>query len=111
MLHYSRVINGILLYIENEMAGKLAGSLKGWVLSVLAGMAAVRAESLFGTLANNPVAVAVGIIDGENVNVDEFMAGLRKKAQNDTATIPIPGLGPYTIGIADVNALERYIRG
>lgn len=111
MIHYSRVIQGILLYIQNEMAGKLAGSWKAWMLNVVAGMAATRAEAMFGELAKNPALVALGIIEGENVNVDAIMAELRKQAQNSTATIQIPILGPYTVGSADVDALNRYIRG
>lgn len=111
MIHYSRVIQGILLYIQNEMAGKLAGSWKAWMLNVVAGMAATRAETMFSELAKNPALVALGIIEGENVNVDAIMAELRKQAQNSTATIQIPILGPYTVGSADVDALNRYIRG
>lgn len=111
MIHYSRVIQGILLYIQNEMAGKLAGSWKAWMLNVVAGMAATRAEAMFSKLAEHPAVAALGLIEGENVNVDAIMAELRKQAQNSTATIQIPILGPYTVGIADVNALERYIRG
>lgn len=111
MIHYSQVIQGILLYIQNEMAGKLAGSWKAWLLNVVAGMAATRAEAIFSKLAKIPALVALGAIEGENVNVDEIMVELRKQAQNSTATIQIPVLGPYTVGSADVDALNRYIRG
>lgn len=111
MLHYSRVIQGILLYVQNEMAGKLAGSWKAWALNIFAGMAATRSEAMFGELAKHPAIAALGIIDGENVNVDAIITEMRKQAQNSTATIEIPVLGAYTIGISDVNALERYIRG
>lgn len=111
MIHYSRVIQGILLYIQNEMSGKLAGSWKAWALNIIAGMAATRAEAMFGELAKHPAVVALGLIEGENVNIDAIMPELRKQAQNSSATIPLPVLGPYTVGIADVNALERYIRG
>ena len=111
MIHYSRVIQGLLTYIDNEMAAKLAGSWKAWVLRGAAGIASAKAEPLFRMLAGNPIATALGLIDGENVNVDAIMGELRKQAQSGTATIEIPILGPYTVGLADVEALNRYIRG
>lgn len=111
MIHYSRVIQGLLLYIENEMAAKLAGSWKAWALKIVAGMAASRSEALFRMIANNAIVTALGLVDGENVNVDALMGELRKQAQGSTATIDIPMLGPYTVGLSDVDKLDRYIRG
>lgn len=111
MIHYSRVIQGLMLYIENEIAAKLAGSWKAWVVRGMAGMASMKAEPLFRTIAANPIVSALGIVEGENVNVDMLIAELRKQAQTSTATIDIPGIGPYTVGVADVDALNRYIRG
>lgn len=111
MIHYSRVVQGILKYIQNEMAGKLAGSWKAWAMNIMAGMAASKAEPLIRELSANSVVKALGLIDGENVNVDALMGELRKQAKDSTATINIPMIGVYTIGIADVDALDRYIRG
>lgn len=111
MIHYSRVIQGLLMYIENEMASKLAGSLKAWILRGMADIASTKAESLFRILAGNPIVTALGLIDGENVNVDAIMGELRKQAQAGPATIDIPWIGPYTIGLSDVDALNRYVRG
>ena len=111
MIHYSRVIQGLLTYIENEMAAKLAGSLKAWLLRGMVGIASAKAEPLFRTLARNPIVTALGLIDGENVNVDAIMGELRKQAQAGPATIDIQWIGPYTVGIQDVDTLDRYIRG
>lgn len=111
MIHYSRVVNGLMLFVENELASKLAGSWKAWALKVAAGMAMTKAEPLFRLIASNPVAIALGAVDGENVNVDAIIGELRKQAQQGTATIDIPMIGPFTVGLADVDALNRYIRG
>lgn len=111
MIHYTRVIQGLMAYIENEMASKLAGSWKAWLLRGAAGIASAKAEPLFRTLAGNPIVTALGLIDGENVNVDAIMGELRKQAQAGPATIDIPMIGPYTIGVQDVDALNRYVRG
>lgn len=111
MIHYTRIVQGLLNYIQNEMASKLAGSWKAWALNILAGMASTKAEPLLRELGKNPVVKMLGLIEGENVDVDALMAELRKQAQNSTATINIPMIGAYTIGLADVDALDRYIRG
>jgi len=111
MIHYSRVIQGLLAYIENEMASKLAGSWKAWLLRGAAGIAATKAEPLFKMLDGNPIVIALGLVNGENVNVDAIMGELRKQAQAGTATIDIPMIGPYTVGLQDVDTLNRYVRG
>lgn len=111
MIHYSRVVQGILVYIQNEMAAKLAGSWKAWALNILAGMASTKAEPLMRELGKNNVVKMLGLIEGENINVDALMGELRKQAQNSTATFNIPMIGAYTVGVADVDALDRYIRG
>lgn len=111
MIHYSRVIQGLLVYVENDMASKLAGSWKAWILRGAADIAAAKAEALFRMLAGKPIITALGLIEGENINVDVIIGELRKQAQGGTATVDIPWIGPYTIGLTDVEALNRYIRG
>lgn len=111
MLHYSRVIRGIANYIDTEIVGKLNGSWKAWLLGSAAGLAMARSEALFRTLAGNPIAAALGVIDGENVDVDAIMAELRKQAQRGNMTVVLPIVGPVTFGLADVEALDRHIKG
>ena len=57
------------------------------------------------------VSLALGIVDGENVNVDAILSQLRIQAQRGTATANLPLIGPVTFGLSDVDALERYIKG
>lgn len=111
MIHYSRVIQGITRYIDAELVSKMAGSWKAWALGSAAGIAMTKAENLFRMIAGNPVAAALGVIDGENVNVDVIMAELRKQAQRGTATLDIPLIGPITFNASDVDALDRHIKG
>lgn len=111
MIHYTRVIQGLLAFIESELASKLAGSWKAWLLRGMASIAAGKAEPMFRMLAGNSIITALGLIDGENVNVDVLMGEMRKQAQTGTATIDIPMIGPVTFGLQDVEALNRYVRG
>lgn len=110
MLHYSRVIQGIANYIEAEIVSKLAGSWKAWAFGGMAGIALSRADQLFQTIKNNPAMAALGLVEGENVNVDLLYSELKKQAQKGTATATLPIIGAVTFGPSDVDALFRYIR-
>jgi hypothetical protein len=110
MLHYSRVIQGIANYIEAELVGKLAGSWKAWMLGGMAGIAMTKADKLFAAVKDNPLVAALGLLEGENINVDLLFTELRKQAQKGTATAVLPIIGPVTFGPADVDALYRYIK-
>jgi hypothetical protein len=109
MLHYSRVIQGIANYIEAELVSKLAGSWKAWAFGGMVGIALTRAEQVFNTLKNNPAMTALGLVEGENINVDLLFTELKKQAQKGSATATLPIIGPVTFGTTDVDALFRYI--
>ena len=111
MLHYSRVIQGISNFIDAELVGKLAGSWKAWALGGMAGIALNRSEQLFQTIKNNPALAALGLVEGENINIDLLYSELKKQAQKGTATVTMPIIGPVTFGTADVDSLFRYIKG
>jgi hypothetical protein len=110
MLHYSRVIQGIANYIDNDLVAALKGSWKAWLLGGVAGIAIARAEQLFNSIKDNPIMDALGLVEGENVNVDLLYSELKKQAQKGTATATLPVIGPVTFGPADVDALFRYIK-
>lgn len=111
MVHRSKVINGIAGYVDDEIVSKMNGSWKAWVVGGAAGLVAARAERLMNELAGNPVVTALGLIDGENVDVEAIYAELRKQAQKGSATINMPIVGPITFGVADVESLYRHIIG
>ena len=111
MMHYSKVVNGILTYIDAEIVSKMAGSWKGLVLSGMAGIFAGRAEALLTAYRDNPIVRASGLIDGENVDVDTLYAELRRQIGKGPITIAIPVIGPITFDSSDVESLYRHIRG
>ena len=110
MIHYSKVLRGIAAYVDSELVSGLAGSWKAWLLGGMAGIAVSRGEQLFKQLKDNPVIVALGLVDGENINVDLLHAELRRQAQRGTATLTLPVVGPVTFGAADVEALYHKIK-
>lgn len=109
MIHYSRVMQGIASYIDQELVGKLTGSWKAWLLGSMAGIAVSNAERLYMQYKDMPVLAALGLVDGENINIEAVYAELRKQAQRGTATVSLPIVGAATFGVADVDALYRYI--
>lgn len=109
MVHYSKVIQGIATYIDNELVGRLAGSWKAWAVGGLAGIALTRADQLFHGIKDNAFITALGLVEGEMINTDLLMGELRKQAQKGTATAVLPLIGSVTFGVSDVDALHRYI--
>lgn len=111
MVHKSKVMYGIAAYIDEEIVAKMSGSWKAWVIGAAAGVAVSRVDALLATLAQNPVVNALGLIDGENIDIDPIIAELRKQAQKGAATIDLPMVGPITFSATDVDALYRHIKG
>lgn len=111
MVHYSRVLQGIASYIDNEMLPALNGSWKSWLLGSMAGIVIANGEQMFRQYKDNPLLASLRLVDGENINVELIVAELRKQAQKGTATISLPIIGPVTFGSSDVEKLYHYIRG
>lgn len=109
MVHYSRVLQGIAAYVDNELVKSLSGSWKAWLLGGMAGIAMSRAEQLYHSIKDNPIIAALGLVEGENINVDLLFTELKKQAQKGSATATLPIIGPVTFGTTDVDALFRYI--
>lgn len=109
MVHKSKVLRGIAAYIDDEIVSKLTGSWKAWAVGGLAGIAVSRGDALITQCAGNPIVKALGVIDGENIDVDIIISELRKQAQKGTATIDVPIIGPITFGAADIDSLHRHI--
>ena len=111
MVHKSKVLNGIAAYVDAEIVSKMAGSWKAWVVGGAAGLAVARADALIGELGKNPMVTALGLMQGENIDVEGIYAELLKQAQKGSATVDLPVVGLITFGVADVESLYRHIMG
>lgn len=111
MVHKSKVLNGIAAYIDDEILPKMAGSWKAWVIGSAAGIAISRADSIFTAASNIPAVKALGLIEGENIDIDTIYSELRRQAQKGTATIDLPVIGPITFNLGDVESMYRHIMG
>lgn len=111
MIHYSKVINGLMTYVDNEIVGKLNGSMKAWGIGIAVGLLGKRAEQMYAELRENPVLTALGLINGEMIDVEAVYAEALRMAQRGSATVNVPILGAITFGKSDVESLYRYIIG
>ena len=111
MVHKSKVLHGLVGYVDDEIVAKMTGSWKAWVIGGAAGLVAARADRLFGELAANPMIAALGLIEGENIDVEAIYAEMLKQAQRGSMTLEVPFVGPVTFGAGDVESLYRHIVG
>lgn len=111
MVHRSKVINGLIAYIDEEIVAKMAGGWKAWAVGATASLAASRADTLIDKLSQHPFVQTLGLMDGENIDIDVIYTELRKQAQKGTATVDIPLVGSVTFGVQDVETLYRRIMG
>ena len=111
MMHYSKVVQGLAAYADAEIISKLGGSMKAWVVGGALEIMIASAENIFRSIQAIPMIDALGIIDGENIDVDRLYTAFRKQAQKGPATVNVPLIGPITFAAADVDALYRNIKG
>ena len=109
MVHKSRVLRGIASYVDDEIVSKLAGSWKAWAVGGLAAIAANRGDALLTQYAEKPAVKALGLMDGEMIDVETIITELRRQASRGSATIYVPLIGPITFGPADIDSLYRHI--
>ena len=111
MVHRSKVLHGLVGYVDDEIVSKIAGSWKAWVIGGAAGLVAARADKLLNALAANPMVTALGLIQGENIDIEAIYTEILKQAQKGNMTLEIPLIGPVTFGTGDIESLYRHIMG
>ena len=111
MVPYTKVINGLSKYIDEEIVNKLTG-LNRWVIGVGAGALMTRATDVFNNLKNNPMIKTMGIINAnDEVDVELLYKELKKQAQKGAVTVEVPMVGAMTLNEQDVDKLYNKIMG
>lgn len=111
MVHYTKVINGIVAFIDRDMISKMQGSWKAWGIGTIVALAARKGNEIFQKLRDNSMINAMGLIDGEMVDIDSIYSELLKQAQRASATVDFPLIGSVTYSANDVEELYRCIMG
>ena len=111
MVHYSKVVSGIVTFVDRDMVQRMAGSWKAWAVGGIVALAARKAPEVFDRLRSDRIVQAMGLIDGEMVDVEAIYAELLKQAQKASATVEVPMIGAVTYSAKDVEELYRCIMG
>lgn len=111
MIHYTKVINGLTRYIDTDILAQMNGSLGAWGAAIIIGLIAKRVEQVYHTLADNPLIKALGVVDGEMIDIESIYAEALKASQKGSATVSLPAIGPITFKTADVESAYRHIIG
>lgn len=109
MVHYSKVLSGVAAYIDRELISQMGGSVKGWIAGAAAALMLERGKQAALEAMRAPMLKELGLIDGENVDVDAIYSALLEQARKGSATATLPLIGPVTFRESDVEALYRYI--
>ena len=111
MVPYTKVINGLSRYIDDEIVNKLTGLTK-WAVGVGAGALMTRATDVFNNLKTNPMIKTMGIINAnDEVDVELLYKELKKQAQKGAVTFDVPMVGAMTLNEQDVDKLYNKIMG
>lgn len=111
MLHYSRAFAGLQAYLLEDLLPQRKGS----PVSLLGGAAvrylAAKADAVYAQLRAIPALAAIGMIDGDMLDVDGIYTVLCEQMEHDgSTTIPIPLLGALTLTRPDIDAMYRRIQ-
>ena len=109
MYEYSRVINAIATFVDNEILTNVNGWQK-WVLGSGLGIALSDSEELFNTLKNNEIVKMLKIVDDDKINVDKIYKELKKQAKKSPVSFSIPMIGTLTLKEEDVDRLYEIIQ-
>lgn len=112
MVTSEQIINGLTMYVDNEMTPKLDTASK-WIVGTLVGILGVKAENLVLKIQSNELAVAIGAVNEDGLfDIDLIFEQLEKSAKKyGKLQINIPTLGVISLDDNDVNKIKKFIKG
>lgn len=103
MENIEKVKRGIATFVDNE----IAPILPKWKGIAFAAGAALMLEAKANVLMNHPFITMLGVVDGDNVDVDKIYSAIKSKAQGKWP-IEMAGL---RMSEGDLDKLYQYIKG
>ena len=95
---------------REEILSQMKGTWKYWVCGVAAGIASTKTEEMMQTLRDNALAKALGIVDGDEIDVDIILNELRKRSGEGPVDVSIPMIGTIKLTSNDIDLLQKHIR-
>lgn len=96
--------NGVLRYVDNEIANKVGGVRK-WLVIIASTEMTANMDSLLSKLPKNGYVQEDGMIDIDRLYTDMH----RIAEQTGPVTEHIPVIGDVTFNTSDIESLYRYI--
>lgn len=103
MENIEKVKRGIAMFVDNEVAPVMPK----WKGIAFAAGAALIIEANANTLINHPMISMLGVVEGDNVDVDKLYAAVKSKAQGKW---PVEIYG-FKMSETDLDKLYQYIKG
>jgi hypothetical protein len=111
MVPYSKVINGMKRYINEEIISKMAGFPK-IATEVVTNIAFEKSNDVFVELKNNTWVKMLKIVnEKDEVDVEILYRELKKQAQKAPLVLDIKMIGTLTLNEQDVDKLFNMIMG
>lgn len=111
MIPYTKVINGITKYIDEEIVNKLNGYQK-WIVGAGAGIMLNKSTNIFNNLKNNVMIKNMELInENDEIDIETIYQEIKKQAQKSAVTVDIPLAGTLTLNEQDVDKLYGLIKG
>ena len=111
MVPYTKVINGITRYIDEEIINKLTGASK-WVVGTSVGIIMTKAQNVYANLKNNALIKSMEIInDKDEIDIELIYKELKKQAEKTPMNLNIPMVGVFTLNSQDVDKMYNFIVG
>lgn len=109
MVEYSKIKNGLAIYIDQRLMPKLEKT-QQFLAGMVVGLYLPRADAIFGQLAQSESVKVLGLIDGNAVDLERLYetAKVQLRKQGDLP-LEIPMIGRITLNEADLDELYRTI--
>lgn len=105
-----QVINGIIMYADNEVIGMLPTSGK-WIMGTAIGLASNKAANMVEVLKDNAIVKMLDIVDNDGmIDVDTLISAMKNAADKyGKLTVDVPMIGKLTFNSSDIDRLKSYI--
>lgn len=109
MATIQQVQKGFTAFVDREVAV----AFDGWQKAVVAGGAGLLAANfpkLVNTYSEHPLVGAMGILEGDEINIDALYNAFVPKLNGSKIPLTVPKIGTIKLGKEEIDALMRYIK-
>lgn len=111
MVNYTKVINGLDKFINEEIINKMVGTPKT-LMNVVVGVAVTRATEIFQILKGNSILKTLNLVnENDEIDVEVLYKELKKQVQKTPLIFDLKILGTITLNEQDIDKLYSYIMG